>query len=532
MEEVHDMSVDALALSAIATNVKVEDGNDAVWWLPGHPLFLGLRATFGFVAALSVKHHRGQSAIITELKTATFSFMPDILDRMWSRLQLARRLEATDLRDKVYAFLSMFGEDVEDEPLLKVDYNLSVNDVYINLTIYFLQRLMCLDVLEFVNDMPTRKSRLGNLPSWAIDLTSPTDLDLLSLSKDVNAGGSLSIGQRTNFPMFPMHVLQVNVSNDRRRLDLNAFLVGEVTELGLLPHHYVEYDYLTGKLHRDESEADDNIARATLRTYSLVLDMINNLGQSTRNWNDVNVEDPHASPDEFSTSETFSMPSRLYLTGQRMLEVFWRCLASHCDSMEYQTEDEVGPSSPISQDESEEETDQVYRYLADLLLKGHIPLKTIVTDGHRDAAPEPSDFPDADPSRLSPTAALFICGFMRTSVTRVFGVVADELIGWFPRRAQTGDMLAILPGARCPYVLRRVQRDLCVDCDEDANEDDAAQAQEQRSEWEVIGFAYVEGLMRDIVTEWRIDLTEKGKELLGKLSPSGEPPQAERICLV
>lgn len=520
MKEVdEDMELDELALSAIGMNAQLEDGDD--WWLPGHPIFLGVRATVGYVATTSVKYRRGPSVITIGFKTATFSYLPNILRRMWSRMQLARRLEATDLRDKVYAFLGMFGEEVADEPLLQVDYNSSVTDVYINLTIYFLQRLMCLDVLEFVNDMPTRKSRLGNLPSWAIDLTSPTDLDLFDLGMDFNAGGAFELGTRTKFPMFAMHALQVEVSNDRRRLNLNAFLVGEVTELGFLPHHYEQYDHLASNSYRNEADIRE-------RTYSVVLSMINNLGQSTRDWKDFNMENPYAALNDFPFSAIFRMPSRLYLTGQRMFEVFWRYLGS--GHMKYQTRDE--PESSISRDESKVETDQVYREYGNMVHKGHIPLNTESTNGDQDAPAEPFGSLDSRPTGISPTSTIFHAKFGGISKTRVCGVVADELIGWFPRRAQKGDMLAILPGARCPYVLRRVRRDASMDWNKDANEDDAAQGQEQQSEWEVIGHAYVEGLMHDIVTEWRVDLTENGKGLLGKLSPSGEPPVAERICLV
>lgn len=305
-----------------------------------------------------------------------------------------------------------------------------------------------------------------------------------------------------------------------------------MTELGFLPHHYEQYDHLTGNLYRGEDEnIDENIKNAASRTYSLVLDMINNLGQSTRTWKDINMENPHAALNDFPTaaSATFKMPSRLYLTGQRMFEVFWRCLGSSGD-MKYQTRD--GPNSALSLDESKVEMEQVYRDFIDMLSKGYIPLNTARTDGYQDAASEPFASPDPTIFAAGPTAGLFLAEFQRTSLTRVFGVVANELIGWFPRRAQKGDMLAILPGARCPYVLRRARRDASIDRNKDANEDDAAQEPDQLSEWEVIGHAYVQGLMNDIVTPWQIDLTKEAKEMLGKLNASGEAPAVERICLV
>lgn len=272
MKEVNeDMELDKLALSAMATDVQCQDCDDADWWLPGHPLYLRLRATIGFIATSSLEYRRGPSVITVGFKTATFNYMPNILRRMWSRMQLARRLEATDLRDKVYAFLGMFGEEVADEPLLKVDYNLSVTDVYINLTIYFLQRLMCLDVLEFVNDMPIRKSSLGNLPSWAIDLTLFTNLNLFNITMDFNTSGAFELSTKTKFPIFPMHVLQVDILNDCRQLNLNAFLVGEVTKLGFLPHYHKYHNHLATILSNGKGEIK-------ARIYSLMLKMINNLG--------------------------------------------------------------------------------------------------------------------------------------------------------------------------------------------------------------------------------------------------------------
>lgn len=452
------------------------------------------------------------------LKTATFSYMPSVMYRLWSYVELARRLKATDLRDKLYAFLSMFSSEVADEPLLQVDYNSSVADVYTNLTIYFLQRLMCLDVLEFVNDMPTKQSRLANLPSWVIDLSSATDLELLNPEGFYNAGGAFKFGQGR----FPMHVLQVRVSNDRRRLDLNAYLVGELTELGFLPHHHRQNDNLTGNTDRDGHE---NIKAAPSRTYGLALTMINTLGKCTQNWEEGNIKNPAL--DDLQTSVSLNMPLRVYLTGQSMFEVFWGCLVS--GRMGYRIED--GPEASNSQDERKAETEQIYRDFHTVLAQNSIRgLKPSGGDGV--ATSERLGSLDSTPTDLNPYRHFVSTIFERNARTRVFGVVADELIGWFPRRAEKGDMLAILPGARHPYVLRRVQRDTSTGWDKGMNEDDAAQEADQLSEWEVIGHAYVHGLMNDIVTAWEMDLTENGKRLLGKLNASGEAPAVERICLV
>lgn len=510
------MVLDGLAESSFGWSLQCNSEEE--WWLPGNPAFSNLRRNVGLIIAFSLKHNRGSSLINVGLKTATFSFMPSVLYRLWSYMELARRLEATDLRDKLYAFLSMFNSEVVDDPLLQVNYSLDVADVYINLTIYFLQRLICLDVLEFVNDMPTKQPRLANLPSWVIDLSSATDLELYGPGLYYNAGGTFKFGEGH----FPMHVLQVRVSKNRRRLDLNAYFVSEVTELGFLPHHHRQNDHLTGDPDRD---GDDNIKAAPSRTYGLALTLINTLGQSTRNWKDGNIENP--ARNDLPNSASSNLPSRVYLTGQSMYEIFWRCLV--CDRLPYQIRDEQ--KAPTSQVERKAETERVYREYHTMIAKGPIPVGLGGLEPSGEDGVATSEL-FGSPDSTSNNGYVFSTDFERHARTRVFGVVADELIGWFPRRAQKGDMLAILPGARCPYVLRRAQRDASMDRNKDGNEDDAAQEPDQLSEWEVIGHAYVQGLMNDIVTPWKIDLTENGRELLGKLNASGEAPAVERICLV
>lgn len=514
-KELYGVLVDCLAQSALWWCLQCSPDDE--WWLPENPAILKLRRSVGFVTATLLKQHDPSLVIAVWFKAPTFSFMPGLKQRLWTRLQLARRLGATDPRDKLYAFLGIFSEDVADEPLLQVDYNSSVADVYVNLTIYFLQRLMCLDVLEFVNDRATEKPRLANLPSWAIDLSSPTDLELFQNETTYNAGGACSLGR--GFGRFPMHVLQVKVSNDRRRLDLNAYLVGEVTELAFLPHHYEQNVDPTGNANRNDHR---NVKLAAAITYGLALNIINGLGQSTRDCKDVNMENPAVN--NFPASADFDVQSGLYVTGQSMYEAFWRCLL--CEHWAYQ----LSPDASVSLDGMERVSEQGYRDYHTMIAKASICI--VPPGGDGDAMSERSGSPGWTPTEASFDNYLFSIEYEPIAQTRVFGVVADKLIGWFPRRAEKGDVLAILPGARCPYVLRKVRGDAALDWNKDVNEDYSAQKQDQRSEWEVIGHAYVQGLMDDIVTEWQIGLTENGKEILGKLNASGQAPAVERICLV
>lgn len=204
------MEIDWLAQAALGWWVQCSPDDE--FWVPEDPTVLKLRRSIGFVTATLLKQESTQSVAVG-FKTANFGFMQNLRERLWPRLQLARRLGATDLRDKLYAFLGLYSEDIVDEPLLQVDYDSGVAEVYLNLTIFFLRRLMCLDVLEFVNDMPIRKP-LVSLPSWAIDLSSPTDLELFQTGMHFNAGGACIVGRGR----FAMHVLRVHVSEDRRRL--------------------------------------------------------------------------------------------------------------------------------------------------------------------------------------------------------------------------------------------------------------------------------------------------------------------------
>ncbi|QIW99837.1 hypothetical protein AMS68_005355 [Peltaster fructicola] len=86
---------------------------------------------------------------------------------MWQLIHLSRRLQATDPRDKWFAFAGLLD-------VLRPDYGKSVAQVYTAVTKYFLDQ-GCIDIWEFLDDEDTRL----DLPSWVIDM-SHTGPDILT----------------------------------------------------------------------------------------------------------------------------------------------------------------------------------------------------------------------------------------------------------------------------------------------------------------------------------------------------------------
>lgn len=81
-------------------------------------------------------------------------------------LEFLRNHEATDLRDKVYAGLGLAIDYVPGE--MRVDYSLSVAEVYVELVRYLLKKSQNLDCLGLVS---RSAHQMPGLPSWAPDLS-------------------------------------------------------------------------------------------------------------------------------------------------------------------------------------------------------------------------------------------------------------------------------------------------------------------------------------------------------------------------
>ncbi|KAB5526422.1 heterokaryon incompatibility protein-domain-containing protein [Coniochaeta sp. 2T2.1] len=85
-----------------------------------------------------------------------------------SLLDRYRRQDSTDPRDKVFALLGIAGSQDISSLGCKVDYDMTVVEVYTNLARSYIQRDDNLDVLGYVNS----GARVAGLPSWVPDWTS------------------------------------------------------------------------------------------------------------------------------------------------------------------------------------------------------------------------------------------------------------------------------------------------------------------------------------------------------------------------
>jgi hypothetical protein len=143
--------------------------------------------------------------------------------------------EASDPRDKVYAFLGASG-DFSAFPSkgtgnklgvqLLPNYRLSVEDVYIDTAKAIIQAYNCLNILSHVEDMSYRK--LQNLPSWVPDYSSEGFPSSLGIILDWHEPWNASDG------IGPMHcVFQTNNSLEVR--GVKAGLVAETAVIGKGP---------------------------------------------------------------------------------------------------------------------------------------------------------------------------------------------------------------------------------------------------------------------------------------------------------
>jgi hypothetical protein len=84
--------------------------------------------------------------------------------RLLEVLNFLRGYKATDLRDKVYAGLGLAVDYAPGD--MRVDYSLSVADVYVELVRFLLKKSQTLDWLGSVGKS---RHQLPELPSWAVD---------------------------------------------------------------------------------------------------------------------------------------------------------------------------------------------------------------------------------------------------------------------------------------------------------------------------------------------------------------------------
>ncbi|TGO14881.1 hypothetical protein BTUL_0047g00430 [Botrytis tulipae] len=86
---------------------------------------------------------------------------------LWSRAwMIQERHLSTDYRDKLYALLSLLGDEERSDPLLHPDYSLSFLEMASKLTVYVLKKYQNLTILE----SSYAADNSENLSSWTLDL--------------------------------------------------------------------------------------------------------------------------------------------------------------------------------------------------------------------------------------------------------------------------------------------------------------------------------------------------------------------------
>jgi hypothetical protein len=83
-------------------------------------------------------------------------------------LQMGRRLEALDPRDKIYALLGISTGIGLEDPLITVDYRKSHREVYLDFARYSIESSNSYDILSYLyeNNLASHGEPLNILPSW------------------------------------------------------------------------------------------------------------------------------------------------------------------------------------------------------------------------------------------------------------------------------------------------------------------------------------------------------------------------------
>jgi len=127
-------------------------------------------------AALSI--YLGRSSFLT-------NEYPSHGEPLLELLLMFRPRLATDARDKLYGLLGLIGPEQLNSLNIEVDYNLSVEQTYVNCAASILSSMGNLDILA--TDKPTESSFQGRIPSWVPDWSICTGLPaepILSTGED------------------------------------------------------------------------------------------------------------------------------------------------------------------------------------------------------------------------------------------------------------------------------------------------------------------------------------------------------------
>lgn len=387
------------------------------------------------------------------------------LGRLWQHLQMSRLLFSTDPRDKLYAFLGHLGEGLNDDSLLKPSYSKTIADVFTDITLFFIQRDMCLSIFQLHYNETRSGPEIPGLPTWVNDWTQITGLQPFTWT-DFCTGTSDKSG-------YSRHALLAQVSSDRGRISLPVFIVGRIIVSA--------DDYRPPQEHTAEDPGSDYENRMNAH--------YNNSLACTRF-----LQDPDAMVAAKSYTSVFSKrgsftdsspPSSSvpYVTGGSLYDAFWRTLIFNGGRAEERAGEGRGP---IPQE-------RAFR----LFHHHYFPGSKSDDEFFHDLGIET----DEGKMEMNNMERDFGTWYGH-SIGRRFCVTENGLIGWIPNRARTG-VICVIPGATTPYVINKSSKG-----------------------WEMIGSAYIHGLMDQLVYDEVLKLTKKGRKILG------ESAQPMRITLV
>ena len=116
---------------------------------------------------LSKAHHHSPLGSFMQLAETAASLVIQKYPKLLALLDKYRTSESTDPRDKVYALMGIAEPQDICSLNLKVDYQLSVAEVFVLLAVSYLQRDGNLDILSYVH----YGSNIKELPTWVPDWT-------------------------------------------------------------------------------------------------------------------------------------------------------------------------------------------------------------------------------------------------------------------------------------------------------------------------------------------------------------------------
>jgi hypothetical protein len=408
--------------------------------------------------------------------------------RLYRCLDLSRQLSSTNSHDQLFAFLGLLETELGDYLLLTPDYDKNIADVYVDTTLFFIQREFCLDIFELIYDQPHTGNRIPGLPSWANDWTQKSVLELFHSNLFCTGGPNY-------FGWSPLHASRVGVSSDRRRLKLQVYFAGKIRGHGLSWDEYTgdsassmsdsgEYQWDDRlKAHLDpvdlaEAELPQNPPANVLEEarYRRILGLALRLEFREE---PISVIDPtHWSP----PSKTAPYP-----TGESMYEAFWWTLICNLDFSGNKVSDDM---------EKAFEAYHRSQFHFHWVHEGENYMEHDGSPAHKHVD-ELMQRHDVDLNENFPQELIheFLRRHEQHTTRRRFCISDTKLMGWVPRRASKGDLICVIPGARMPYVLRSAGE-----------------------EWEIVGHAYIHGLMGDVVGFQDIELTKTGRKMLGEFA--------------